>query len=85
MLDKDFWGVYALKGNLPSAPNKQIENLQILDFMKILGLKSKEEYQDVKSLRYDRLVIMGDPVRVTLHKGHKLLCLSSHFNLFNNG
>ena len=67
---RDKFGVYPLKGkvlNVREASHKQImENKEITELVKILGLTYKKKYEtleDMKSLRYGRLMIMTDQVK----------------------
>ena len=63
---RDLYGVFPLRGNLLNvreASSKQIlENKDIQNIMKILGLELNKEYTNVKSLRYGHLMIMADRV-----------------------
>lgn len=50
-----------------------MENAEINNIIKILGLQYKKNYSDpesLKSLRYGKLMIMTDQVRLTFHLGH---------------
>ena len=66
VVGRDKYGVYPLRGkllNVREASHKQImENKEITDLVKILGLQYKKKYtsDDIKSLRYGRLMIMTD-------------------------
>lgn len=67
VIGRDKYGVYPLKGkllNVREASHKQImDNKEITDLCKILGLTYKKKYlsvEDLKSLRYGRLMIMTD-------------------------
>ena len=64
---RDKYGVYPLRGkllNVRDASHKQImENKEINEMVKIIGLTYKKKYQtvdDLKSLRYGKLMIMTD-------------------------
>ena len=63
-IGRDNYGVFPLKGkllNVREASHKQIlENQEIQNLIKILGLQVGKEYTDLKSLRYGRLMIMSD-------------------------
>jgi len=64
VVGRDYWGVFPLRGkllNVRDANHKQImENQEITNIKKILGLQQGKEYEDVKSLRYGHLMIMTD-------------------------
>ena len=67
VVGRDYYGVYPLKGkllNVREASHKQImENKEITDLIKILGLQYKTKYEsmdDLKKLRYGKLMIMTD-------------------------
>ena len=67
VIGRDYYGVYPLKGkllNVREASHKQImENKEITDLVKIMGLKYKQKYNsldDMKSLRYGKIMIMTD-------------------------
>ena len=64
---RDKFGVYPLKGkvlNVREASHKQImENKEINELVRIVGLQYKKKYQtvdDLKSLRYGKVMIMTD-------------------------
>merc|ERR1719365_576414 len=67
VVGRDYYGVYPLKGkllNVREASQKQImENKEITDLVKIIGLSYKKKYNsmdDVASLRYGKVMIMTD-------------------------
>jgi len=67
VIGRDYYGVYPLKGkllNVREASHKQImENKEINDLVKICGLTYKKKYEtieDLKSLRYGKIMIMTD-------------------------
>jgi len=67
VIGRDYFGVFPLKGkllNVREANAKQIlENEEISNLKKIIGLKSNEDYSDenkFKQLRYGRIVILCD-------------------------
>lgn len=67
VVGRDKYGVFPLKGkilNVREATHKQIlENAEINNVIKIMGLQYKKKYEsveDLKSLRYGRLMIMTD-------------------------
>lgn len=64
---RDIFGVYPLKGkvlNVREASHKQImENKEINELVKIVGLQYKKKYEtvdDLKTLRYGKVMIMTD-------------------------
>ena len=67
VIGRDKYGVFPLKGkllNVREATHKQIlENAEINNLVKILGLQYKKNYEnetDLKTLRYGKLMIMTD-------------------------
>ena len=67
VVGRDIYGVFPLRGkllNVREATHKQIlENAEINNLIKILGLQYKKKYltiDDVKTLRYGKLMIMTD-------------------------
>ncbi|XP_054716162.1 DNA topoisomerase 2-alpha-like [Uloborus diversus] len=67
VVGRDKYGVFPLKGkmlNVREATHKQIiENAEINNIIKIMGLQYKKKYEsvdDLKTLRYGRLMIMTD-------------------------
>uniref|UniRef100_A0A673HX87 DNA topoisomerase 2 n=1 Tax=Sinocyclocheilus rhinocerous TaxID=307959 RepID=A0A673HX87_9TELE len=71
VVGRDRYGVFPLRGkmlNVREASHKQImENAEINNIIKILGLQYKKNYSDpesLKSLRYGKLMIMTDQVRL---------------------
>ena len=67
VVGRDYYGVYPLKGkllNVREASHKQIlENKEISDLVKILGLTYKKKYEsmsDLAQLRYGKIMIMTD-------------------------
>ncbi|CAM6032214.1 unnamed protein product, partial [Sphagnum compactum] len=67
VVGRDKYGVFPLRGkmlNVREATHKQIlENAEINNLIKIMGLQYKKNYstpEDLKSLRYGRLMIMTD-------------------------
>lgn len=67
VVGRDKYGVFPLRGkllNVREATHKQIvENAEINNIIKILGLQYKKKYEtmdDLKTLRYGRLMIMTD-------------------------
>ncbi|KAI9116615.1 hypothetical protein K1719_012273 [Acacia pycnantha] len=64
VVGRDHYGVFPLRGkllNVREASSKQImENEEIQNIKKILGLQQNKEYSNIKSLRYGHLMIMAD-------------------------
>ena len=64
VIGRDKYGVFPLKGkllNVREATAKQIlDNEEIQNLIKILGLQGDKKYKDVDSLRYGKLMIMAD-------------------------
>ncbi|KAI8426016.1 hypothetical protein MSG28_004992 [Choristoneura fumiferana] len=67
VVGRDHYGVFPLKGkplNVRDASHKQVlENVEINNLIKILGLQYKKKYtsvDDLKSLRYGKCMIMAD-------------------------
>ncbi|XP_052741685.1 DNA topoisomerase 2 isoform X2 [Bicyclus anynana] len=67
VVGRDHYGVFPLKGkplNVRDASHKQVlENVEINNLIKIIGLQYKKKYNsvdDLKSLRYGKVMIMAD-------------------------
>ena len=64
VVGRDQYGVFPLKGkvlNVSDATTKQIvNNSEITNIKKILGLESGKKYKDTKCLRYGKVMIMTD-------------------------
>lgn len=67
VVGRDYYGVFPLKGkplNVRDASHKQImDNVEINNLIKIIGLQHKKKYNtvdDLKSLRYGKVMIMAD-------------------------
>ncbi|XP_045766849.1 DNA topoisomerase 2-like isoform X1 [Maniola jurtina] len=67
VVGRDHYGVFPLKGkplNVRDASHKQVlENVEINNLIKIMGLQYKKKYNtvdDLKSLRYGKVMIMAD-------------------------
>jgi len=64
VVGRDHYGVFPLRGkflNVREANNKQImENPEIQNLIKILGVQVGKKYEDTKSLRYGSIMIMTD-------------------------
>lgn len=68
VVGRDYFGVFPLRGkllNVREAKHDQImKNEEVQNIKKIMGLQHNKEYTSVSSLRYGRLMIMTDQVRV---------------------
>jgi len=64
VVGRDSWGVFPLRGkplNVREASFQQtMGNAEIQNFIKILGLDQKKEYDSAKGLRYGSVMIMAD-------------------------
>ncbi|KAI1177478.1 DNA topoisomerase [Nemania sp. FL0916] len=64
ILDPDRYGVFPLRGKMLNVRDASIEqiskNQEIQNIKQFLGLKHKQNYTDVKGLRYGHLMIMAD-------------------------
>lgn len=67
VVGRDYYGIFPLRGkllNVREATHKQIlENAEINNIIKILGLQYKKKYNsldDMKTLRYGKVMIMTD-------------------------
>ena len=64
VIGRDNYGVFPLKGkvlNVKDASQKQImDNSEITNIKKILGLVEGKEYKDTSSLRYGKVMILAD-------------------------
>ncbi|XWS74968.1 hypothetical protein CRYUN_Cryun01aG0044300 [Craigia yunnanensis] len=64
VVGRNHYGVYPLRGkllNVREASHKQLmDNAEIQNLKRILGLQQDKEYSNVKSLRYGHLMIMTD-------------------------
>lgn len=64
VVGRDYYGVFPLKGkilNVKDAAAKKIaENDEITNLKQILGLKQGQQYTDVSSLRYGKIMLMTD-------------------------
>lgn len=86
VIGRDYYGVFPLRGkllNVREATHKQIlENQEINNLIKIIGLQYKKKYntlQDMASLRYGKVMIMTDQDQDGSHiKG--LLINFIHYN-----
>lgn len=86
VIGRDYYGVFPLKGkllNVREATHKQIlENAEINNLIKIIGLQYKKKYnseEDMKTLRYGKVMLMTDQDQDGSHiKG--LLINFIHYN-----
>ncbi|KAK3082863.1 hypothetical protein FSP39_007418 [Pinctada imbricata] len=86
VVGRDRFGVFPLKGkvlNVREATHKQImDNAEINNIVKIMGLQFKEKYNDhdaLKSLRYGKLMIMTDQDQDGSHIKGLLINFIHHF------
>lgn len=83
VLGRDRYGVFPLRGkprNVVSSTTKQIEaNAELVNIMKILGLKFGTRYENLKSLRYGRVLIMTDADVDGSHITGLILNIFDHF------
>ena len=65
----DYYGIFPLKGkllNVREATSKQLlENEEINNIKKIMGLQHDKEYNDITNLRYGGIILMTDQDSVT--------------------
>jgi DNA topoisomerase II len=83
VVGRDKYGVFPLRGkflNVREANNKQImENLEIQNLIKIIGLKVGKSYQDLNELRYGSIMIMTDQDHDGSHIKGLLINFFHHF------
>ncbi|XP_060074256.1 DNA topoisomerase 2-alpha-like isoform X2 [Ylistrum balloti] len=86
IVGRDKYGVFPLKGkvlNVREATHKQImENAEINNIIKIMGLQFKQNYdseESLKTLRYGKLMIMTDQDQDGSHIKGLLINLMHHF------
>jgi len=64
VVGRETWGVFPLKGKMLNvrdiSQNTFSKNEELTAIKKILGLEQKKQYNDVKTLRYGRIMIMAD-------------------------
>lgn len=64
VVGRDKWGVFPLRGKLLNVRDvsvaKTVENKELAEIKKILGLKDGAKYTSSKELRYGRIMIMSD-------------------------
>jgi DNA topoisomerase-2 len=83
VVGRDYYGVFPLKGkllNVREASHKQImNNEEIQNIAKILGLTFSKVYEDVSSLRYGHVMIMTDQDHDGSHIKGLLINFFHHF------
>ena len=83
VVGRDNYGVFPLKGkllNVRDASMKQIlNNNEISNLKKIIGLEQGKRYEDVSSLRYGRVMIMADQDHDGSHIKGLVINLFSYF------
>ncbi|EGD72949.1 DNA topoisomerase II, variant [Salpingoeca rosetta] len=83
VLGRDYYGVFPLRGkllNVREASHKQImDNAEVKNIAKIMGLKFGHEYTTTKQLRYGRLMIMTDQDQDGSHIKGLLINFIHHF------
>ncbi|XP_052812946.1 DNA topoisomerase 2-alpha-like isoform X2 [Mya arenaria] len=86
VVGRDKYGVFPLRGkvlNVREASHKQIlENAEINNVVKIMGLQFKQKYEDedsLKTLRYGKLMIMTDQDHDGSHIKGLLINFMQHF------
>ena len=89
IVGRDHYGVFPLKGkllNVRDAPEKKIyENDEINNIKKILGLEIEKKYDDTKTLRYGKIMIMTDQDYDGFHiKGLLINLFHSKWNTLSN-
>ncbi|CAJ0761677.1 21039_t:CDS:2, partial [Entrophospora sp. SA101] len=63
IISHDFWGVYPLCGNLINVHEASIEDVndkEIKNIEKMLGLEQNKHYSSTKELRYGKIMLMTD-------------------------
>jgi DNA topoisomerase II len=83
VVGRDLYGVFPLKGkllNVREANHKQImENSEISNIKKILGLQHGKVYEDLSSLRYGHIMIMTDQDHDGSHIKGLIINFLDHF------
>ncbi len=83
VVGRDHYGVFPLRGkflNVREAPNKQImENPEIQNLIKILGIQVGRKYENLKDLRYGSILIMTDQDNDGSHIKGLLINFIHHF------
>ena len=82
-LNRNYWGVFPLKGkllNVRDASMKQLlDNEEIKNIKSILGLQQDKKYKDVSSLRYGRVMICTDADTDGFHIRGLVINFIGHF------
>ena len=64
VVGREFWGVFPLKGKILNvrdiSQEKFSKNEELTAIKKIIGLEQNKKYNDTKSLRYGRIMVMAD-------------------------
>ena len=83
VVGRDKYGVFPLRGkflNVREASNKQImENPEIQNLIKILGIQIGKKYDNLSNLRYGRVMIMTDQDHDGSHIKGLLINFIHHF------
>ncbi|KAI5191434.1 DNA topoisomerase II [Nematocida minor] len=83
VIGRDNYGVFPLRGkllNVREATHKQLmENLEINNIKKIMGLQHGKEYASAESLRYGHLMIMTDQDHDGSHIKGLIINMLDHF------
>ena len=72
VVGRDKYGVFPLKGKLLNVKDninskKLLENAEINNIKKIMGLQSNKEYNNVETLRYGKIMILADQDEDGIH------------------
>ncbi|KAH9385556.1 DNA topoisomerase II [Nematocida major] len=83
VIGRDNYGVFPLRGkllNVREATHKQLmENLEINNIKKIMGLQHGREYESTESLRYGHILIMTDQDHDGSHIKGLIINMLDHF------
>jgi DNA topoisomerase-2 len=64
VVGRDYYGVFPLRGKFPNvtdmAAKKVVENEEITNIKQIMGLKQGQEYADLSSARYGKIMLLTD-------------------------
>lgn len=81
--NREYYGIFPLKGkflNIRDATKKQLtDNEEFNNIKKIIGLQHGKEYNDTKSLRYGKIMVLTDADSDGIHIRALLYNLFSHF------